>query len=61
MFCIKLIADTVDLCNFVTNEFNQTFEFQGSGNRAFKNTPFSNAGFQIGVFEMKATVASGLC
>ena len=30
----KLIFVTVDLCNFVLNEFNPTFEVQGSGNEA---------------------------
>ena len=33
---IKLFFDTVDLCNFVINEFNPTFEAQGHGNGAFK-------------------------
>ena len=36
---IKLIFDTVDLCNFVINEFNPTFEVQGSGNVSLQKNP----------------------
>ena len=34
---IKLIYDTVDLCNLVIKEFNPTFEVQNMGNEAFQN------------------------
>ena len=37
---IKLIYDTVDICNFVINEFNPTFEVQNMGNEAFQNVSF---------------------
>ena len=37
---IKLIYDTVDVCNFVMNEFNSTFEVQDMGNKAFQNASF---------------------
>ena len=37
---IKLIYDTVDVCNFVINEFNPTFEVQNMGNEAFQNASF---------------------
>ena len=30
------------LCNFVLNEFNPTFEVQGSENKTLKNTLFCN-------------------
>ena len=40
---IKLIYDTVDVCNFVLNEFNPTFEVQNMGNEAFQNASFGNA------------------
>ena len=42
---IKLIYDTVDVCNFVINEFNPTFEVQNMGNKAFQNASFGNASF----------------
>ena len=42
---IKLIYDTVDVCNFVINEFNPTFEVQNMGNEAFQNASFGNASF----------------
>ena len=42
---IKLIYDTVDVCNFVINEFNSTFEVQNMGNEAFQNISFGNASF----------------
>ena len=35
-----LFTLSLDLCNFVLNEFNPTFEVQGSGNKTLKNTPF---------------------
>ena len=37
-----LFTLSLDLCNFVLNEFNPTFEVQGSGNKTLKNTPFCN-------------------
>ena len=42
---IKLIYDTVDVCNFVINEFNPTFEVQNMGNEAFWNASFGNTLF----------------
>ena len=45
---IKLIYDTVDVCNFVINEFNPTFEVQNMGNEAFQNASFGNASFGNG-------------
>ena len=42
---IKLIYDTVDVRNFVINEFNPTFEVQNMGNEAFQNASFGNASF----------------
>ena len=45
----------VHLCNFVINEFNSTFEVQGSGNMALENTLF-----QAGIFKTDITFASGL-
>ena len=45
---IKLIYDTVDVCNFVINEFNPTFEVQNMGNEAFQNASFGNALFPNG-------------
>ena len=42
---IKLIYDTVDICNFVINEFNPTFEVQNMGNEAFQNASFGNSSF----------------
>ena len=41
-FCKALFTLSLDLCNFVLNEFNPTFEVQGSGNKTLKNTPFCN-------------------
>ena len=40
---IKLIFNTVDLCYFVINQFNPTFEVQRSGNKR----EFSNQGLQL--------------
>ena len=37
---IKLIYDTVDVCNFVINEFDPTFEAQNMGNEALQNAWF---------------------
>ena len=37
--------DTVDVCNFVINEFNPTFEVENMGNKAFQNASFGNASF----------------
>ena len=37
---IKLIYDTLDVCNFVINEFNPTFEIQNMGSEAFPNALF---------------------
>ena len=37
---IKIIYDTVDVCNFVINEFNPTFEAQNMGTKAFQNASF---------------------
>ena len=34
---IKLIYDTVNICNVVINKFNPTFEVQNMGNEAFQN------------------------
>ena len=45
---IKLIYDTVDICNFVINEFNPTFEVQNMGNETFQNASFGNASFSNG-------------
>ena len=42
---IKLIYDTVDVCNFVINEFNPTFKVQNMGNEAFQNASLKNASF----------------
>ena len=36
------IYDTVDICNYVINEFNPTFEVQNMGNEAFQNASFPN-------------------
>ena len=35
---IKLIFDTVDLCDFVINKSNPMLEVQGGGNSALQNT-----------------------
>ena len=35
----------IDICNFVINEFNLTFEVQNMGNKAFKNALFGNTSF----------------
>ena len=45
---IKLIYDTVDICNFVINAFNPTFEVQNMGNEAFQNASFGKASFPNG-------------
>jgi len=37
-----LFTLSLDLYNFVLNEFNPTFEVQGSGNKTLKNTLFCN-------------------
>ena len=37
-----LFTLSLDLCNFVLNEFNPTFEVQGSGNKTLRITPFCN-------------------
>ena len=42
---MKLIYDTVDICNFVINEFNQTFDVQNMAKEAFQNVSFGNALF----------------
>ena len=42
---IKLIYDTVSVCNFVINQFNPTFEVQNMANEAFQNASFGNASF----------------
>ena len=39
------IYDTVDVCNFVINEFNPAFQVQKMGNEAFQNVLFGNASF----------------
>ncbi len=46
---IKLIYDTVDVCYFVINEFNPTFDVQNMGNKAFQNGLFGNASSKRGV------------
>ena len=56
---IKLIFDIVDLCNFVIKEFNLTFTLEQSWNGPLLNTSFEMPHFQIRVFEIKVTVASG--
>ena len=40
---IKLIYDTVNICNFVINEFNPTCEVQNMGNEAFQNVSLWDA------------------
>ena len=55
--CIKLIYDTVDLCNFVTNESNPTFEVENIGNEALQNASFADASF---LNESLSYSASGL-
>ena len=42
---IKLIYDTVDVCNFVINEFNPTFDVQNMGKEASQNASFGNPSF----------------
>ena len=42
-FCKALFTLSLELCNFILNEFNPTFEVQGSRNKTLKNTPFWNA------------------
>ena len=37
---VKLIYDTVNMCNFVINNLNPTFEVQNMGNEAFQNASF---------------------
>ena len=39
-FCKALFTLSLDLCNFVLNEFNPTFEVQGSVNGALQNILF---------------------
>ncbi len=46
----KQLYGTVDLCSFVMNEFDPTFEVQGSGNGALQNAPLLNAPFPNGSF-----------
>ena len=42
---IKLIYDTVNICNFVIYQFNPTFEVQNMGYEDFQNAYFGNASF----------------
>ena len=42
---IKLIYDTLDVYNFVINEFNPIFAVQNMGNEAFQNASFGNTSF----------------
>ena len=39
-FVLEKYFETVDICNFVINEFNPTFEVQNMGNEAFQNALF---------------------
>ncbi len=50
-----LFTLSLDLCNFVLNEFNPTFEVQESENGALPNTPLWNASFQMRVFKKEAS------
>ena len=45
---IKIIYYSVDMCDFVINEFNQTFEVQNMANKSFQNASFRNATFSNG-------------
>ena len=40
-----MIYDTLDICNFVINDFNATFEVQNIENETFQTAPFGNASF----------------
>ena len=42
---LELIYDTADVCNFVINDFNPTFEVQNMKNEAFQNASFGDALF----------------
>ena len=42
---VKLICDTLSVCNFVINQFNPTFEVQNMVNEAFQNASFGNPSF----------------
>ena len=53
-----LFTLSLDLCNFVLNEFNQAFEVQGSGNKTLKNTPFCNTFSNIFLFTLNFKHAS---
>ena len=53
-----LFTLSLDLCNFVLNEFNPTFEVQGSGNKTLKNTPFCNTFSNIFLFTLNFKHAS---
>ena len=57
---MKLNVDTVDLCNFVVNEFNPNTEVQNIENRVFQNAPLVIPPLQMPVFQMGITVTSGL-
>ena len=58
---MNLFFDSVDLYNFVINEFQPTCEGQENGKKGgFTKTPhFKNFIMEMGVFEMGFTVVSG--
>ena len=35
----------IDVCNFIINEFDPTFEVENMGHEAFQNASFGNASF----------------
>ena len=47
---IKIIHDTVDICNFVINKFNPTSEVQNMGNEAFEHASFPNENMSYSFF-----------
>ena len=52
---------TVDLCNFVVNEFDEPFEFPGIGEALLKTPHFETPCFQMRVFEMSNYVKMFFC
>ena len=45
---IEVLYGTVDVCNFVINEFNPSFEVQKMGKEAFQNALFGKASLPNG-------------
>ena len=58
---LELIYDTVDVCNFVINEFNPMFEVQNMGNVTFQNALFGNEALSYSCLWAKSNAMTFVC